>query len=100
MDLMIGGVVDALETHGLTDHTVVFFSGDNGPAPGQHKTGECNITESFLSPTLCIYLSVIARSVFRLTGAIPRLEVESDGGWYKTNHSCQVAGPCGAWHQL
>ena len=32
----MGDVLDALEANAIANETVVFFSGDNGPAPGQH----------------------------------------------------------------
>ena len=34
--LIVGQVLDTLEATGTTNETVVFFAGDNGPAPGQH----------------------------------------------------------------
>ena len=35
-DKIVGDVLDALEANKIENDTVVFFSGDNGPAPGQH----------------------------------------------------------------
>eukprot|EP01063_Lacrimia_lanifica_P008998 TRINITY_DN16044_c0_g1_i1.p1 TRINITY_DN16044_c0_g1~~TRINITY_DN16044_c0_g1_i1.p1 ORF type:complete len:534 (+),score=195.07 TRINITY_DN16044_c0_g1_i1:67-1668(+) len=37
-DNVVGDVLDAVDAAGIAERTVIFFAGDNGPAPGQHDT--------------------------------------------------------------
>jgi hypothetical protein len=70
-------VLGALESNGIVNETVVFFSGDNGPAPGQHgimyfnSQGSCGprtrgVTEAPLSILLSrVKVSALVAEVAR-----------------------------------
>jgi arylsulfatase A len=36
LDSYVGQIIDKLDEHGLTDNTLVLFTGDNGPTPNEH----------------------------------------------------------------
>ena len=59
-DAIVGAVIETLEVTGIANNTVVFFSGDNGPAPGQHdmmyfnSQGACERCSSHPPLAVCV----------------------------------------------
>jgi arylsulfatase A len=49
LDTYVGQIIDKLDEHGLTDDTLVLFTGDNGPTPNEHLlvgSGACADVET------------------------------------------------------